>query len=381
VAAAASAAAQSVPPVVEEPAPSPPASAPSPSPSATPIPFVRGTDDLAAEDSAAAASRITAAMERLGIPGLSAAIVTDRRLRWSAAFGMADLENLVPAKTSTVFRLASITKPITATAVLQLVEAGKVDLDAPIQRYVPAFPAKPWPLTARHLLAHQSGIRNWTPEEFHGTRRFTSVAGSLEAFKDDPLLFEPGTGTHYTSLGYNLLGAVIEGASGLAYDRYLEERVFQPAGMDTARVEDVLALVPNRAHGYQRGGSGELLNSAPSDVSNRVAGGGLVATAEDVAKFAVALQRGVLLKPSTARAAWGRQTTRDRKVTGYGLGWIVAVTRGRTEAYHTGGQPRVSAVLYMAPRSGVAVVLLCNLEGVSTDLLDLARDIASALLP
>ena len=197
-------------------------------------------------------------MERLGIPGLSAAIVTDRRVRWSAAFGMADLENLVPAKPTTVYRLASITKPITATAVLQLVEAGKVDLDAPIQRYVPAFPAKPWPVTARHLLAHQSGIRNWTPEEFRGTRRYATVAESLDAFEDDPLLFEPGTSTHYTSLGYNLLGAVIEGASGHAYDRYLAEHVFQPAGMDTARVEDVLALVPNRAHGYQRGASGEL---------------------------------------------------------------------------------------------------------------------------
>lgn len=374
-----------MPPVVEEPAPSPPpaASAPSPAPSAspTPFPFARGIDDLPPEDSAAAVSRITAAMERLGIPGLSAAIVTERRVRWSAAFGMADLENLVPAKTATVYRLASITKPITATAILQLVEAGKVDLDAPVQRYVPSFPAKPWPVTARHLLAHQSGIRNWTPEEFQGTRRFPSVADSLDAFKDDPLLFEPGTSTHYTSFGYNLLGAVIEGASGKAYDRYLADHVFQPAGMDTARVEDVLALVPNRAHGYQRLGSGELLNSAPSDVSNRVAGGGLAATAEDVARFAVAIQRGVLLRSSTARAAWGRQTTKDRKVTGYGLGWIVGNTRGRVEAYHTGGQPRVSAVLYMAPRSGLAVVLLCNLEGVSTSLLDLAREIASALLP
>ena len=376
LAAAGTVAAQSVPPVVEEPAPSP-----SPAPSATPMPFARGTDELAPEDSAAVLARITAAMERLGIPGLSAAIVTDRRLRFSAAFGMADLENLVPAKTATVYRLASITKPITATAVLQLVEAGKVDLDAPVQRYVPAFPAKPWPVTARHLLAHQSGIRNWSQEEFHGMRRFPTVTDALALFKDDPLLFEPGTSTHYTSLGYNLLGAIIEGASGLPYDRYLAERVFQPAGMETARVEDVLALVPHRAHGYQRGGAGEILNSAPSDVSNRVAGGGLAATAEDVAKFAVAIQRGTLLKPSTARAAWGRQTTRDRKATGYGLGWVVGNTRGRVEAYHTGGQPRVSAVLYMAPRSGFAVVLLCNLEGVSTSLLDLAREIASALLP
>ena len=158
-------------------------------------------------------------MTRLGIPGLSAAVVTERRLRWSSAYGMADLENFVPATTETVYRLASVTKPITATAVLQLVEAGKVDLDAPIQRYVPAFPEKQWPVTVRHLLSHQAGIRNWTDEEFHNTRHFASIAESLAVFKDDPLLFEPGTRTQYTSLGYNLMGAVVEGVSGQAVPR------------------------------------------------------------------------------------------------------------------------------------------------------------------
>ena len=120
-----------------------------------------------------------------------------------------------------MYRLASVTKPITATAVLQLVEAGKVDLDAPIQRYVPAFPEKQWPVTVRHLLSHQSGIRNWTDEEFHNTRHFASIAESLAVFKDDPLLFEPGTRTQYTSLGYNLMGAVVEGVSGKPFLDYL----------------------------------------------------------------------------------------------------------------------------------------------------------------
>jgi CubicO group peptidase (beta-lactamase class C family) len=127
-------------------------------------------------------------------------------------------------------------------------------------------------------------------------------------------------------------------------------------------------------------GGGELRNSPMSDTSNRTAGGGLVATADDVARFAIAFQRGTLLKAATAQASFGRQRTRDRKLTGYGLGWIVGDTAGRTEVYHTGGQPRVSTVLYMEPRSGAAVVLLCNLEGVSTPLLDLARQIADTLL-
>ena len=323
---------------------------------------------------------ISAAMTKLGIPGLSAAVVTERRLRWSFAFGTADLENFVPAKTVTVYRLASVTKPITATAVLQLVEAGKVDLDAPIQRYVPAFPPKQWPVTVRHLLSHQSGIRNWTDEEFHNTRHFATLAESLAVFKDDPLLFEPGSRTEYTSLGYNLMGAVVEGVSGKPFLEYLRERVFAPAGMESARGDDVFAIIPNRAAGYQMSAAGELRNSPMSDTSNRTAGGGLVATAEDVARFAIAFQRGMLLKPSTVEAAYGRQRTRDRRLTGYGLGWIVGQAGDRREVYHTGGQPRVSTVLYMVPRSGLVVVLLCNLEGVSVPLLELARQVADALL-
>lgn len=337
-------------------------------------------DDLPPAKIEAIEALISAAMTRLGIPGLSAAVVTERRLRWSDAFGTADLENFVPAKAVTVYRLASVTKPITATAVLQLVEAGKVDLDAPIQRYVPAFPEKQWPVTVRHLLSHQSGVRNWTDEEFHNTRHFANIAESLAVFKDDPLLFEPGTRTQYTSLGYNLLGAVVEGVSGKPFLEYLHDRVFTPAGMEAARGDDVLAVIPNRAPGYQLSAAGELRNSPLSDTSNRTAGGGLVATAEDVARFAIAFQRATLLKASTTQAAYGRQRTRDRKVTGYGLGWIVGETAGRTEVYHTGGQPRVSTVLYMVPRAGLAVVLLCNLEDVSNPLLDLARQVADALL-
>lgn len=336
-------------------------------------------DALAPAKAEAIEALISAAMTRLGIPGLSAAVVTERRLRWSAAYGTADLENFVPAKTETVYRLASVTKPITATAVLQLVESGKVDLDAPIQRYVPAFPPKQWPVTVRHLLSHQSGIRNWTDEEFHNTRHFDTLAESLAVFKDDPLLFEPGTRTQYTSLGYNLMGAVVEGVSGKPFLEYLRERVFVPAGMPSARGDDVRAIIPNRAAGYQMTPAGELRNSPMSDTSNRTAGGGLVATAEDVARFAIAFQRATLLKPSTVQAAYGRQRTNDRKMTGYGLGWIIGQAGTRREVYHTGGQPRVSTVLYMVPREGLAVVLLCNLEGVSEPLLELARQIAGAL--
>jgi CubicO group peptidase (beta-lactamase class C family) len=250
---------------------------------------------------------------------------------------------------------------------------------------VPGFPEKPWPITARHLLAHQSGIRNWTREEFHNTRRFTSITESLEPFKDDGLLFEPATRTQYTSLGFTLLGAAIEGAGGAPFMDQLRVSVFQPAGMESARDDNVFAIVPHRARGYFRHGDGALANAPLTDTSNRIPGGGLVANAEDVARFASALQRGLLLKPETLQMALAPQKLRGGQATGYGLGWVVGrrdTRRGaRREAYHVGGQPQVSTVLYMQPDAGVAVAILANLEGIENALLDLARQAAGIVAP
>src|SRR5258708_5544471 len=136
---------------------------------------------------------ITAQMSRSSIPGLSVAVVVDHKLRWSNGYGLADVENFVPAKAATAYRLGSISKPITAAAVMQLVERGKIDLDAPIQKYCPAFPQKQWPITVRLVLGHLSGIRHCKNDaEYGSTRHYKSVVEGLEMFKDDPLGFEPG---------------------------------------------------------------------------------------------------------------------------------------------------------------------------------------------
>jgi CubicO group peptidase (beta-lactamase class C family) len=345
-----------------------PSPSPTPSP-ANPLPLTR------------IEALISAAMLAHGIPGLTVSVATDREVRWSSGYGMADLENFVPARELTVYRLASVTKPITATAVLQLAEQGKLDLDAPLQKYVPEFPEKAWPLTARQLLAHQGGVRNWTDEEFRNTRRYTSLSEALSVFKDDPLLHEPGTKVVYSSYGYNLLGSVVEGASGQRYLEYLAEHIFEPAGMVWARADDVLDIIPNRARGYQRTPGGAVMNSTLSDTSNRIPGGGLVATADDVARFAVALESGLLLKPESLKLMLTRQKLKNGTLTGFGLGFVLGTHRRHREVYHLGGQPRVSTLLYMRPDEGLAVVLLTNLEGVGNPLLDLARQIADLAAP
>ncbi len=321
-------------------------------------------------------SAISAEMSRREIPGLSVALVVDRQLKWTNGYGLSDLENEVPARAATVYRLGSVSKPITATAILQLSERGRLDLDTPIQKYCPAFPEKPWPITARQLLAHLGGVRHYRDGELELTRHYPGVAEGLAVFKDDPLVQEPGTKYLYSTFGYNLLGCAVEGAAGRSFADYLRENVFRPAEMEKARPDDVFAIIPNRAQGYARDGSGHLRNADLADMSYKVPGGGLIATAADVARFAQALESGTLLGKDTLEKMLTPQKTREGTPTAYGLGLTIGERNGRREAWHTGGQARVSAVLYLQPDQGLAIALLCNLEGVARQLLDLARQMA-----
>ena len=186
-------------------------------------------------------------MSRQNIPALSVAIAIDSRPSWSSGFGMSDLENFVPAKASTVYRLGSISKPITAVAAMQLVEKGKLDLDAPIQKYLPSFPQKPWPITARQLLGHLSGIRHYAGlEEVNSTRHYDDRLTPPQIFQNDPLLFEPGTKYSYSTYGYCLLGAAVEAAADFKFVEYLRRNVFEPAGMD--RIGDRKSTRLNSSH-------------------------------------------------------------------------------------------------------------------------------------
>lgn len=324
---------------------------------------------------------ITAVMSQQNIPGLSVAVVTERKLRWSNGYGLADLENYVPAKAATVYRLGSISKTITAVAVMQLAEQGKLNLDAPIQTYCPAFPAKQWPVTARQLLGHLAGVRHYKSEaEFDSTRHFNSVAEGLEMFKDDPLLFEPGTKYAYTTHGFTVLGCAVEGASGMKFSDYVRARIFVPAGMSRMRVDEVAEIIPNRAQGYIKASDGSLRNSALSDTSYKIPGGGFCSTAEDLARFAIAVQTGALVKAETLAQMWTRQKTRDGNETTYGLGWQLGGHNGLKDVSHGGAQQRVSTYLYMIPEKGLAVVVMANLENVGGSLNKLTRQIADILL-
>jgi CubicO group peptidase (beta-lactamase class C family) len=305
---------------------------------------------------------IEAEMQRAGIPGLSAAIGVAGEITFSRGFGKADLENDVDATAQTVYRLASISKPITAVLAMQLAQQGKLDLDADVHTLVAAWPAKPWPVTTRQLLSHLGGVRHYQGEA-ESVRHYRTQTEALAVFANDPLLHEPGTKYSYSTYGYNLVAAVIEHATGQPFAQVVHERIAVPCGAETLRDDDVRALIRGRAQGYVRV-AGELQNSELMDGSYKFGGGGLCASAEDLVRFAQALQAGKLVSADTLLQMWTQQHTRAGEPIDYALGFRVGSRAGRRFVFHGGAQSRVSTVLYLLPDDGLVIVLFCNLEGV-----------------
>ena len=157
------------------------------------------------------------------IPAISVAIALNGQIQYQRAVGKADLENNVSATPETLFRTGSIAKPMTAVAAMRLFEAGKLDLDAPIQKYCPAFPLKPWTITAREVLGHISGIRHYKEGEMDNTHHYPKLSDGFAIFANDPLLFEPETNYQYSIYGFSVLGCALEGAAGRSYPEIMQQ--------------------------------------------------------------------------------------------------------------------------------------------------------------
>jgi CubicO group peptidase (beta-lactamase class C family) len=299
------------------------------------------------------------------VPGISLAVVSNGKIVWSGGVGFADAEQNVPATGQTVYRIGSISKPIAATAVMQFVEAGKVHLEDPIQNYAPQFPRhEDSSLTIEHLLSHTGGVRHYRGTEFYSPKRYNSLNDAIRVFQDDQLLFSPGDRYSYSSYGYNLVSAVVEMGGGMPFDQYLSEQIFKPANMTSARCERAEELVPHRSRYYFRDKAGKLHNSPYVDLSVKWAGGGIIASAEDLANFDLALNRGELLEPSTQERMTQPGRLNDGSLTSYGLGWRLSqATDGTPLIGHSGGSVGATTQFLRCPQEQLAVVVLANLQG------------------
>jgi serine beta-lactamase-like protein LACTB len=318
-------------------------------------------------------------MQRHRAPALSVAIALDGHSAWSGGFGFANPVSGVTATPGTQYRLASVTKSMTATAVLMLAEKGVLDLDAPIQRYCPAYPAKRWPITARLLLSHLGGVRHHSVREalWPNTKHYESVTAAVERFKNDDLKSQPGTEYRYSSPGYTLLGCAIEGASGKRYEGFMRDHIFALAGMTSTVPDDPRKPNPSGTAYFSKGRihkvTGKLArrSTAPAiDVSDRLPAGGFLSTVEDMIRFAIALQYGKLVSDSTREQMWTRQrTSSGQPLEFYGLGWLVADADSMRpkRVWNDGSQPGTRTFLYIRPVQGIIIALMTNMDGAACE--------------
>jgi CubicO group peptidase (beta-lactamase class C family) len=303
-------------------------------------------------------------MREGGIPGVSVAVAVGGRVVWAEGFGWADVENKVGVTPETRFRIASISKALTAGALATLMESGAVDLDAPVQRYVPRFPEKPEGMVTTRLLAgHLAGVRHYRGMEFASQAHYDDVVDALEIFADDPLQSPPGQRYAYSTYGWNLISAVVQGASGVRFLTYVRDRVLKPLGMDATVAEHGDSIILSRGRQYQRSEDGRLVNAPWVDNSNKWAGGGYLSTASDLVRYGSAYLSPGFLRPETVQTLWTSQKNLAGEDVGYGIGWFTGVREGTPHVWHTGGAVGGSTMLLIRPDAGVVVAVLTNLEG------------------
>jgi len=297
-------------------------------------------------------------MKNLKIPSLAVGFYKDDFI-WSKGFGFADLENRVPATSDTLFRAASVTKSMTAVGTLKLAEDGKINLDDEVQVYVPYFPKKKWPVTIRNLLGHLSGISHYRGSDADTIKTHYDTRQSIAIFEDWELEVEPSSKFIYSSYGYNLLGAVIEGASGLSYADYMSENVWKPLGMNHTRMDIAEEIIPNRASVYRIRG-GEIKNDEFVDISSRFAAGGVLTTVKDMLNFSRGLDNGGVLSLQAQERMYDSMQTKDGRFTGYGMGWRIGYLSGSWVVYHRGQQAGSTTHLLRFPNKNFAAFVVSN---------------------
>ncbi len=308
---------------------------------------------------------VRAEMAKQKIPGLALLVARNGTPIRIEAYGLANVEQNVSVKPETIFQSGSIGKQFTATAVMMLVEAGKIGLDDPISKYFASAPSWWTQVTVRELLSHTAGFTDY-PKNFDYRKDYTEEQ-LLKIVESIPPAYQPGTGWSYSNLGYLTLGILIHRVTGQFYGDFLQGRIFKPLDMSTTRVMSEADIVPNRSSGY-RLEKGVLKNQnwvSPS--LNTTADGSLYFSILDLAKWDAALYTDRLLKRSSIQEMWTVATLRNGEPNRgqYGFGWFVETQNGHRVVEHDGSWQGFEAQISRYLDDGLTVVILTNLSGAS----------------
>ncbi|HXY08704.1 MAG TPA: serine hydrolase domain-containing protein [Terriglobales bacterium] len=308
------------------------------------------------------ADYVHAEMLRQHVPGLSLLVVRDGKVRRAEGYGLANVELQAPVKPETVFQSGSVGKQFTATAVMMLVEQGKIGLEDPVTKYLKGAPATWQQVTIRELLSHTAGFTDY-PKNFD-FRKDYSESQMLKVVEGIPLAFPPGTKWRYSNLGYLTLGIIIHQVTGEFYGDFLQQRIFQPLGMTTTRIISEADIIPNRAAGY-RLVKGELKNQEwVSPVVNTTADGSLYFSILDLAKWDAALYTQDLLKRSSLDQMWTVAKLKNGQPNPdhYGFGWFIESKDGHRLISHDGAWQGFETNISRYVNDKLTVVVLTNLD-------------------
>jgi CubicO group peptidase (beta-lactamase class C family) len=320
---------------------------------------------VAQAQSSATATAVTeyvkSEMQRQHIPGLSLLVIKDGKTIRAEGFGLAHVELQVPVKPESVFQSGSVGKQFTATAVMMLVEEGKVGLDDPLTKYFPEAPASWKEATVRELLSHTAGLGDY-PKDFDMRKDWTEDE-ELKLIESIPLAYPPGSSWEYSNLGYATLGFLIHRVTGEFYGDFLQQRIFQPLGMHSTRIISEADIVPNRSAGY-RLLNGELKNQEwVSPLLNTTADGSLYFTTLDLAKWDAALYTEKLLKRSSLDLMWTPVKLKNGETNkgNYGFGWEIDRRNGHRCIHHGGSWQGFETSIARYVDDRLTIVALDNL--------------------
>ena len=309
---------------------------------------------------------------RQHIPGLSVAVVQTGAVVFARSYGLANIENSVPATADTVYLLGSVTKTFAATAIMLLAEEGRIELDDPFVNYMKdlSLPKQVEQITVRQLLSHTSGITDFTdiPDSIQFARKDRMPRDVVHDALALPLLFKPGEQFRYSNSNYILLGMIIERIVGKRFSAFLEHRIFQPLHMTSTMMQNLRAIVPKRASGYNWI-DGKWLNADYVSPANLYAAGGAISTILDLVKWDEALFSGKLVKPATLSKMLSAALLANGERTHYGLGLELLNDRGHPLAGHAGEAFGFNATLYHYLDDHLTVIVLANQGDAPTEFL------------
>ena len=311
---------------------------------------------------------VRAEMREQRIPGLGLAVLRDGKVVKARGYGLANVELDVAVKPETVFQTGSVGKQFAATAVMMLVEEGKVGLDDKLSKYLTGTPEAWKEVTVRNLLTHTSGIADYTNHEYTKAGGLINLRGDYteaelyQKLVQLPLNFETGTKWKYSNTGYVLLGFLIHRVTGEFYGDFLQERIFRPLGMSATRIISERDIVPNRASGYKLV-KGEIKNQGwVSATLNTTADGALYTNVVDLGKWDAALYTEKLLKRASFEQMWTPVKLKDGKTHPYGFGWFLNEANGRRLIEHDGAWQGFTMNISRYVDDRLTVIVMTNLD-------------------